>query len=129
MKFRHLPGIARRPAAFLLLVALGCLSLGAAAQGPVAEIERGRQLYMSNSCFTCHGTVGQGGERSAGPPIAPQPQPLEAFKAMVRNPAAAMPRFEAQFLSDEQLQAIHRYLASMPKGRSAKEIPLLQPPG
>jgi mono/diheme cytochrome c family protein len=39
-----------------------------------------------------------------------------------------MPRFDSRFLSDQQLQDIHRYLSSIPKGRSAKDIPLLQEP-
>jgi mono/diheme cytochrome c family protein len=37
-----------------------------------------------------------------------------------------MPRFDARYLSDEQLQAIHRYLASIAQGPSAKDIPQLR---
>ena len=37
-----------------------------------------------------------------------------------------MPRFDLKYLSDEQLQLIHRYLSSMPKGLAAKDIPALQ---
>jgi mono/diheme cytochrome c family protein len=121
----HLPRLST--AALLLALGLGGMAGQAAAQGSAAEIERGRQLFMTNGCYTCHGTVGQGGERSAGPRIAPQPHPLEAFKALVRNPAEAMPRFDPRFVSDEQLQAIHAYLSSIPAGRSAKDIALLQP--
>ena len=117
-----------RQAGCLLAFGLACTAGDAAAQGHAADAEHGRQLYMSNGCYTCHGTVGQGGERSAGPRIAPVPFPPEAFKAFIRNPPEAMPRFDARFVSDEQLEAIHRYLASLPKGRSAKEISLLQPP-
>lgn len=112
-----------------LPLALGALCAGgAAAQGTHPDVERGRQLYMSNGCYACHGTVGQGGERSAGPRIAPGPQPLETFKVLMRHPPEAMPRYDARFVSDEQLEAIHRFLASIPTGRGAKEIPLLQPP-
>jgi ubiquinol-cytochrome c reductase cytochrome c subunit len=114
---------------FLLALGLGWAAAGAMAQGAAGDVEKGRQLYMQNGCYSCHGTVGQGGERSAGPRIAPEPQPLEAFKVFVRNPPEAMPRYDARFVSDEQLEAIHRYLASIPKGRGAKDIPLLQPPG
>ena len=91
-----------------------------------ADIEAGRQLYMANGCFSCHGTVGQGGERSGAPRIAPDPYPFEAFKAMVRQPREAMPRLDAKFVSDEQLLSMHRYLASIPKGPAAKDIPALQ---
>jgi ubiquinol-cytochrome c reductase cytochrome c subunit len=102
---------------------------GAAAQGNAADAEQGRQLFMKNGCYTCHGTVGQGGERSAGPRIAPAPFPAEAFKAFMRNPPEGMPRFDERFVSDADLEAIHRYLASLPKGQSAKDIALLREPG
>jgi mono/diheme cytochrome c family protein len=105
---------------------LGLLSC-AAAQDSADAVERGRQLFMSNGCYSCHGTVGQGGERSAGPRLAPDPHPFEAFKAMLRNPPEGMPRFDARFVSDDQVLAIHRYLASIPRGRAARDIPLLQP--
>ncbi|MEO5845497.1 MAG: cytochrome c [Caldimonas sp.] len=101
---------------------------GAAAQTAAGDVELGRQLYMSNGCYSCHGTVGQGGERSAGPRIAPGPYPLEAFKVFVRAPRQSMPRYDPKFLSDAQLEAIHRYLVSIPKGPGAKEIPLLRTP-
>jgi ubiquinol-cytochrome c reductase cytochrome c subunit len=99
-----------------------------AAEAPDAEVEQGRRLFMSNGCYSCHGTVGQGGERSGGPRLAPGPYPFEAFKAIVRNPPEAMPRFDATYVSDEQLRSIHRYLASIAKGPSARDIPLLQAP-
>jgi ubiquinol-cytochrome c reductase cytochrome c subunit len=127
MTVLHLPRSTPHRAA--LLLALGLAAAGAAhAQASASDVERGRQLFMSSGCYSCHGTVGQGGERSAGPRIAPEPMPWEAFKVFVRNPPDAMPRFDSRFLSDQQLQDIHRYLSSIPKGRSAKDIPLLQEP-
>ena len=110
------------PAATALLLALG----GTSAQGLAPGVETGRELYMENGCYSCHGTVGQGGERSAAPRIAPDPFPLDVFKVIVRNGKEGMPRFDARFVSDDQLQSIHQYLVSIPKGRGAKDIPLLQ---
>ena len=112
-----------RPAVAGLLLALAGAS--AQGQGMATGVETGRELYLKNGCHTCHGTVGQGTERSAGPRIAPDPFPLEVFKVIVRNGKEGMPRFDARFVSDDQLQSIHQYLASIPKGRSAKDIPLL----
>ena len=37
-----------------------------------------------------------------------------------------MPRLDARQVSDEQQQAMHRFLASIPKGLAAKDIPQLQ---
>ena len=122
--------------ASLPLVALALIcSTGAQAQAvtsPVAprgvadDVERGRQLYMANGCFSCHGTVGQGGERSAGPKLAPEPYPFEAFRALVRTPSGAMPRMDAKHISDEQLRDMHGYLASIAKGAAAKDVPILR---
>ena len=125
MKFASLP---------LVALALIC-STGAQAQAvtsPVAprgvadDVERGRQLYMANGCFSCHGTVGQGGERSAGPKLAPDTFPFEAFRALVRTPRDAMPRMDVKHISEEQLRDIHSYLASIAKGPAAKDIPVLR---
>lgn len=99
---------------------------GAAAQTVAGAVETGRQLYMTNGCYTCHGTVGQGGSRGGGPGLAPAPHPFEAFKALARQPREAMPRLDPRFVSDEQLLAIHSYLASIPKGPLAKDIAQLQ---
>jgi ubiquinol-cytochrome c reductase cytochrome c subunit len=105
----------------LLLV----FTAAAHAQG-ADEIERGRQLFMANGCYSCHGTVGQGGERSGAPKLAPDTYPFEVFRSFVRTPKEAMPRFDVRYLSDEQLRSIHAYLSSVPKGSAAKDIPQLR---
>lgn len=114
------PMIERAMFACAALVSTPCLAQSA------DDIEAGRRLYMSNGCYSCHGTVGQGGERSGAPRIAPDPYPFEAFKILVRQPREAMPRFDPKFVSDEQLQSIHRYLSSVAKGPAVKDIPALQ---
>ena len=96
------------------------------AQTANADVERGRQLYMDNGCFSCHGTVGQGGERSAGPKLAPDTFPFEAFRALVRTPRGGMPRMDLKHISEEQLRDMHGYLASIAKGPAAKDIPMLR---
>ncbi len=96
------------------------------AQPANTDIERGRQLYMDTGCFSCHGTVGQGSDRSGAPKLAPDPYPYEAFRALVRTPRETMPRLDVKHVSDEQLQLMHRFLASIPKGAAAKDIAVLQ---
>ena len=119
------------PAAALWTLALALLGPAASvaqaqAQPGNDEIERGRALYMKNGCFSCHGTVGQGGERGGSPKLAPEPYPYEAFRALVRTPREAMPRLDVKHVSDEQLQLIYRYLSSIPKGPAAKDIAALR---
>jgi mono/diheme cytochrome c family protein len=115
-------------AARTLALCVACAAGMASAQGNASDVEHGRQLFMKNGCYSCHGTVGQGGDRGAGPRIAPMAMPADAFKTFIRNPPEAMPRFDEKFVSDADLDAIHRYIMSLPKGRSAKEITLLQVP-
>ena len=109
-----------------LLPCAGSAWAQAASAASADEVERGRQLYMRNGCFSCHGTVGQGGERSGAPKLAPEPYPFEAFRALVRTPREAMPRLDVRHVSDEQLQAMHRYLSSVGKGPAVADIPALR---
>ena len=106
--------------------ALALVALPVLAQASRDAVSQGRALYMTNGCHICHGTVGQGGERSGAPKLAPEPYPFEAFRALVRTPREAMPRLDVKFVSDEQLRLIHAYLGSIPQGPAAKDIPALQ---
>ena len=106
--------------------ALGLLfSAVVQAQSAPSAVDRGRDSYQKNMCYTCHGTVGQGGERNAGPKIAPNPWPYAAFAQQVRRPRAGMPRYSARFVSDAELSDVYAYVASIRVGPAANEIPLL----
>jgi mono/diheme cytochrome c family protein len=96
------------------------------AQAPQGSVERGMKLYHEKWCHTCHGTVGQGGERGAGPKIAPNPFPYEAFAMQTRRPRGNMPRYPVEFLSDQEMADIYAYVASIQPGRPAKDIPQLR---
>ena len=97
----------------------------ATAQAPQGSAERGRKVFQDKWCHSCHGTVGQGGERGAGPKLAPQPFPYEAFAAQTRRPRLSMPRYPVEVLSDQELADIHAYLSSI-KARDVKDIPQLR---
>ncbi len=100
---------------FLLLLGVG----NASAQ----DADRGRVLYEANGCYQCHGYAGQGG---AALRIAPSQYPLEAFAQLVRRPANEMPAYAAAVLSDADLQAIYRYVRSVPEPPALAEIPALR---
>jgi len=111
------------------LARLGLLAITFAATcalaQPDGDAERGRKLFMDKMCFTCHGTLGQGGERGSGPQVAPAAWPYEAFVQQIRHPRQDMPRYSAKYVSDDELRDMYAYLTSIKPWRPAREIELL----
>ncbi len=89
---------------------------------PTGAAERGKQLFASYYCYSCHGTQGHGG---AGPHLVVGATP-DALIRYVRKPTGAMPAYTSRSISDEQLRDIHAYLRSIPASPAAKTIPMLQ---
>jgi mono/diheme cytochrome c family protein len=89
---------------------------------PPANADRGKQLFMTNYCYSCHGTRGDGG---AGPRIVVSAS-LEAFVRFVRKPSGTMPAYTSKSIADQDLRDIHAYLRSIPASPPAKTIPMLQ---
>ncbi len=87
--------------------------------------KRGERLYMQHQCYSCHGTNGQGGERSAGPQIFPNPTPFVAFELQLRTPRNLMPRYAVQNINDVQLKDLYAYVENMQVSPAAAKIPLL----
>jgi mono/diheme cytochrome c family protein len=90
---------------------------------------RGKIAFMSAGCYTCHGTVGQGG---AGARLAPKPRAEAGFVAYVRSGrrgwsvAGGMPAYPASVVSDAVLADVYAYLASIPLPQPVAENPLLK---
>jgi ubiquinol-cytochrome c reductase cytochrome c subunit len=112
-KFRAI--VAHAALASALLV-----SAGAA----LADPEKGRELFIKNGCWQCHGFVGQGGV--TGPKLAPDPKPLDFINVFIRHTNGPMPKYSEKILSKEDLAEIHSYLASIPKSPNYKDISLLK---
>jgi mono/diheme cytochrome c family protein len=108
------------------MILAACLAQVAFADAPRADAARGQQLFMKNLCYTCHGTAGQGGDRGSGPRIAYDLWPWEGFVQQVRRPRESMPRYDAKFVSDQDLADIYAYLAAQKRGARAGDIPLLK---
>jgi mono/diheme cytochrome c family protein len=111
------------PAAGAVLCSLA-FAVAAFAQ-PQGDVARGKELYMTDKCYTCHGTRGAGGG-IAGPKLAPNPLPLEAIMIQLRQPASRMPPYSPEVISDAQIADIYGYLKSIPVDKPASEIPLLR---
>jgi mono/diheme cytochrome c family protein len=107
----------------LACLSVGLLSLLFAQSGLAASAEKGRENFMKNGCWQCHGTWGQGG--SAGLRLAPNPKPLAYISAFIRNSNGPMPPYTTKVLSEEDLGDIYAYLQSIPASPDPKTIPLL----
>jgi ubiquinol-cytochrome c reductase cytochrome c subunit len=107
----------------VLLAITASLSSYVMAQTAPSSADQGKQAYVINGCWSCHGFVGQGG--IAGPKLAPDPKPIEYIDAFVRNTRGTMPPYSEKILSKKDLADIYTYLKSIPKGPDYKSIPLL----
>src|SRR5437868_6204889 len=108
----------------ILLAALILFPIAAMAQTPAAgNAEKGKQLFMKQNCYYCHGTSGQGSRDGAR--IAQTALNLQGVIRYVRKPAGAMPAFTEKILSDQELTDIYAFLKSLPAAKPAKDIPLL----
>jgi len=106
-------------AAFISLCAV--LAAAAETQGDAAN---GKRVFLADGCFYCHGTTGAGGG-NAGPRLAPNPLPLAGVTAKLRTASGRMPVYSPAVLKDSEIADIVAYLQSIPKGKDAKDIPLL----
>ena len=103
----------------LLLALAG--SGAAIGQVPAGGSENGKQIFIKQGCFRCHGTDGQGG---AGRRLTPNPPAIAAFIKYVRKPTGQMPAY-SNLLTDAELTDIRAYLATIPPPKPVKDIPLL----
>ena len=113
----------------ILLASLVCFAVSAAAADPTTptagdDPANGKRVFLADGCFYCHGTTGAGGG-NAGPRLAPNPLPLEGVRAKVRTASGRMPVYSPAVLKDSEIADIVAYLQSIPKGKEAKDIPLL----
>jgi mono/diheme cytochrome c family protein len=112
-----------------LLSVLALLGQVAAAPPPPTQTaagtaERGKRLFATQTCYFCHGTVGQGG--GAGARVAVVARNAQSFIRYVRRPTGQMPAYTEKILSDQDLTDIFTFLRSLPTAKSPDEIPLLR---
>jgi mono/diheme cytochrome c family protein len=106
----------------LLVLAVPGVAMAQSA-APSGNAEKGKQLFMKQNCYYCHGTAGQGSRDGAR--IAQTALNLQGLMRYVRKPAGAMPAFTEKILSDQDLTDIYTYLKSLPVAKAPKDIRLL----
>lgn len=102
----------------------GLILIAAHAGEPQGNPVAGQRLFLAYGCYQCHGTTGAGGG-PAGPKLAPNPLPLEGIRAKLRTASGRMPVYTAALVPDAQLADIVAYLNSVPAGKAAQDIPML----
>lgn len=95
-----------------------------AASQATGNVENGKRVFIKDTCFFCHGTVGQGAGNT-GARLTPVARNLAGFIRYIRRPAGSMPAYTEKVISDQELTDIYAYLRSIPAPKSTKEIPLL----
>ena len=117
----------RAPAVVVMILAAATAALaqGASVSG---DAGRGKQLYTTNGCTYCHGTVGQGGGgRNGGLRLAQMNIAFPAFLNQLRQPQDEMPPYVASVLPDRDVADIYAFITSLPPAPDANSIPLLNP--
>ena len=87
-------------------------------------VQAGKQAFVAQGCYLCHGYVGQGGE-GTGPALAGLKLGDAAISAYIRHPSGTMPPFSEKLLPPAQLDTILAYIHSLTVGRPPSDIPLL----
>jgi mono/diheme cytochrome c family protein len=95
-----------------------------AAQPATGSVENGKRVYMKETCFFCHGTVGQGAGNT-GARLTPPARNVAGFIRYIRRPAGSMPAFTEKVIADQDLTDIYAYLRSIPAPKPTKDTPLL----
>jgi mono/diheme cytochrome c family protein len=99
----------------LAIIAVGC---GSSRRGTphTRELDTGNDPVLAMGertfaarCYQCH----PGGAGGLGPAINNKPLPVTLIKTQVREGLGAMPAFGPDDVSDEQLDAITKYLKAL----------------
>lgn len=108
--------------AAMLFVGGGQSSAQEAAAVPVGDAKKGRDLYMVDGCYQCHGRHGQGGR---GPTLAANELPVEAFIAFLRAPTGNMPPYDERVLTEAAAADIHAFIRGLPGPLPDDQMPVL----
>jgi mono/diheme cytochrome c family protein len=94
-----------------------------AAPATTGNATRGKDLYLSYSCYACHGYNAQTGN---GQRLLPLRLNQQQFVLYIRTPRTpGMPAYTAKVLSDAQAADVFAYVLSLPKAPELKDVPLL----
>ncbi len=137
----------RHPAAIAILLMIGLFLTGAvyaafaprpaeAATVSADKVDEGKQLFQAN-CSSCHGINAEGratgnGDAAAGPALAGVGAASVDFQMTtgrmpMRAPAVQAPRSDTLKFSQEQIDAIGAYVASLAPGPAVPSAEMVDP--
>jgi len=92
----------------------------------LGDAARGKDIYMRDACYTCHGTTGAS-TSFVGPKLAHAGLTANRILRQLRQPQAQMPAYTENVLSDKDAADLAAYVLSLSEGPapSGKDIPLL----
>ena len=112
---------------FILAMILAALAAPTSAQSIApGDAARGKEIYMRDACYTCHGTTGAS-TSFVGPKLAHAGLTPNRILRQLRQPSAQMPAYTEKVLSDKDAGDLIAYVLSLSKAPqpSGKDIPLL----
>jgi len=112
---------------FILALILTGFAAPAYAQDiPPGNVARGKEIYMRDACYTCHGTTGAS-TSFVGPKLAHAGLSANRILRQLRQPQAQMPAYTEKVLSDKDAADLVAYVLSLSQGPApnGKDIPLL----
>jgi mono/diheme cytochrome c family protein len=98
-----------------LVIVLGVVTLALpsfAQSAATGDAARGKQLYLADGCYACHGTTGAGGGFS-GPKLAHDGLSPAAILQQLRQPQAQMPAYTEKVVPDQDAADIIAYIQSL----------------
>ena len=100
-----------------------CARRAPAQVGQQGDAANGKQIYLRNACFACHGRSGQGGVyRGRAPILAQTALPFDGFRELLRDPPGDMPAYSETVLSDKDIADIYAFIKLLPGPQSPKDI-------
>jgi mono/diheme cytochrome c family protein len=96
----------------LLLAATVTPATMALAQN-AGDAARGKEIFMRDNCYTCHGTTGSGGGALGGPRLAHAGLTPNAILNELRHPRALMPAYSEKILTDAEAADIVAFIQSL----------------
>ena len=90
------------------------------------DAARGKQIYMRDACYTCHGTTGAS-TSFVGPKLAHAGLTAGQILRQLRHPQAQMPAYTEKVLTDSDAADLIAYVLSLSPGAAptGKNIPQL----